>query len=72
VFAYSRLHPRAGRFLGLANFGDFAESCNAEILYRAGLPDPHAALVSEGSFELFDGRVHLPPLGFLWLVERPS
>ena len=36
------------------------------------LPDPHPALISEGSFELFDGRVHLPPLGFVWLVERPS
>jgi amylosucrase len=72
VFAYARLHPRAGRFLGLANFGDFPESCDAGILARAALPDPHPALVSEGSFELSDGRVHLPPLGFLWLVERPS
>ena len=43
VFAYARLHPRAGRFLGLANFGDFPESCDAGILARAGLPDPHPA-----------------------------
>jgi amylosucrase len=72
IFAYGRYHPRAGRFLGLANFGDFKESCDARVLAGVGLPDPEPALVSEGTLEIHDGRVHLPPLGFAWLVNRPS
>jgi amylosucrase len=71
VFAYARYHPRAGRFLGLANFGDSPESCGAGVVARAGLLDPRPALVSEGSLEIRDGRVHLASLGFAWLVESP-
>ena len=72
VFAYLRVHPRAGRFLALANFGDSQESCDVRILAEAGLPDPEPALVSEGTLDIRDGRVHIPPLGFVWLVDRPS
>jgi amylosucrase len=70
VFAYARSHPRAGRFLGLANFSDSAESCDAGVLVQARLDDPQPALVSEGPLDLSGGRINLPRLGFLWLVER--
>ena len=72
VFAYLRNHPRGGRFLALANFGDFQESCDVRILAEAGLPDPEPVLVSEGTLNIRDGRVPLPPLGFVWLIDRPS
>ena len=70
VFAYLRSHPRAGRFLGLANFGDLPESCGISVVAQAGLYRPQPALVSEGRLDLTDGRIRLPPLGFTWLVER--
>jgi amylosucrase len=70
VFAYVRSHPRAGRFLGLANFSDLPESCDASVLAAAGMTDPEPALVSEGQLEVNEGRVQIPPLGFLWLVDR--
>jgi amylosucrase len=70
IFAYVRSHPRAGRFLGLANFSDLAESCNASVLAAAGMTDPELALVSEGQLEVREGRVQIPALGFLWLVDR--
>jgi amylosucrase len=70
VFAYVRSHSRAGRFLGLANFSDLWESCDASILAAAGMTDPEPVLVSEGQLEVRDGRVQIPPLGFNWLVDR--
>jgi len=70
IFAYVRAHPRAGQFLGLANFGDGPESCDARILAEARLSDPQLALSSDGRLDVRDGRIHMPPLGCLWLVDR--
>ena len=69
VFAYARIHPRKGTFLGLANFGDFATSCDAGILGAAGLRRPWDALAPDGRFGLHEGRIHLPGLGMLWLTD---
>ena len=69
VFAYKRSHPRDGRFLALANFGDLPESCDGSVVAQAGLSRPQAALISDGQLELLAGRIHLPALGFIWLVE---
>jgi len=71
VFAYARSHPRAGRFLGLANFGDHWESCDAGIAAQAGITSPRLELVSEGSLEIHNGRIQVPPLGFVWLTDSP-
>jgi amylosucrase len=68
IFAYARSHPRAGRFLGLANFGDSPESCDARLLAEARLSNPQLALASDG-FEVREGRLHMGPLSFLWLVD---
>jgi amylosucrase len=69
IFAYVRSYPRAGQFLGLANFSDVPESCNARILAEARLSDPQPALSSEGHLEVREGRIYIPPLGCLWLVD---
>ncbi len=69
VFAYARIHPRKDAFLGLANFGDFATSCDAGILGAAGLRRPWDALAPDGRFGLRDGRIPLPGLGMLWLTD---
>ena len=70
IFAYARAHPRRGRFLGLVNFNDAPESCDAGVLAQAGLVEPRGALGPSGHFEVREGRIHLPGLGFAWLVER--
>jgi amylosucrase len=70
VFAFVRSHPRGGRFLGLANFSDLPESCDVRVLADARLSDPAPALISEGRLDVRDGRIHIPSLGFLWLVDR--
>lgn len=67
VFAYRREHPAAGRFLGLANFGDTERSVDAGLL--AGMDTPRDALAPHGRFSVHDGRVWLPRLGTCWLTE---
>jgi amylosucrase len=69
IFAYVRSHPRAGQFLALANFSEGPESCDARILAEARLSDPQPALGSDGRLEVRDGRIHIQPLGCLWLVD---
>jgi amylosucrase len=67
VFAFLREHPRAGRFLGLANVGDDEQSVDAAVL--DGISAPRDALSPHGRFSLHGGRVWLPRLSQLWLTE---
>jgi hypothetical protein len=69
IFAYFRSHPRTGQFLALVNFSDVSESCDARILVEARLSEPQPVLVSEGRFDVHQGRVHIHPLSFLWLID---
>jgi amylosucrase len=69
IFAYVRSHPRAGQFLALVNFSDGSESCDARILAEARLSEPQPVLISDGQFYVHEGRVHMQPLNFLWLVD---
>lgn len=68
VFGWRRRHPRSGTFFGLANFSDQPQTVGAAALGPSGWLE--TALSSDGPLEVHEGRAVLPPLGFVWLVER--
>jgi hypothetical protein len=39
-------------------------------LADARLSNLAPALISEGRLDVRDGRIHIPRLGFIWLVDR--
>jgi amylosucrase len=69
VLAYVRIHPRAGRLLGLANFSDVEASVDLRILADAGLGRARDLLVPGGMIEAEGGRIQLPRLGLRWIAE---
>jgi amylosucrase len=69
VLAYSRDHPRGGRFLALANFSEHPQSVHSGVLGAVGLTHPVTALSSDELVAVHDGRVHLAGLGYLWLTQ---
>ncbi len=68
VLAYRRTHPRSAPFLSLTNFSDIAQPADAGLLARAGLHDPVHVHSTTGKLALADGRIELPPWGFVWLT----
>jgi amylosucrase len=75
VFAYRRRHARSGAFLALVNFDDHEQTCSTSVMHQAGLVDPVVVLGSEpgdrgDGLPSRHGRLFLPGLGFLWLVDR--
>jgi amylosucrase len=67
VFAYLRLSPERGHFLGLVNFNDVDETVDAGLLGL--LRDPLDALEPSGHLPVHDGRIAVPGLGMRWLTE---
>lgn len=70
LFGYRRRHPRSGPFAALVNFAATPQSVAADALGVAGLREAELALSSDGPVDLRDGRITLPGLGYLWLVEH--
>jgi amylosucrase len=68
VLAYQRLHPRSRPFLALTNFADDEATCDAGILGATGLVGCDTVCSSDGPLVVRDGRIHLPGLGFVWLL----
>jgi amylosucrase len=68
VLAYRRVHPRSAPFLSLTNFSDVAQSPDAGIIALAGLSEPAHVHSTAGRLTISDGRIELPPWGFLWLT----
>jgi amylosucrase len=68
VFAWRRRHPRSGNFIGLANFADTPQTVGTGPLGAYGWLE--TALSSDNALEVREGRAHLAPWGFVWLVER--
>ena len=75
VLAYRRRHPRSGPLLVLANVADRPTSLSEGVLHEAGVGGrPVVALASRtlrgghDPLDVREGRVHLPPLGWLWLA----
>ena len=68
VFAWRRRHPRSGNFVGLANFSEEPQSVSTAAFSPYGWLE--TALASDGPLQVREGRAHLPPLAFAWLVER--
>jgi amylosucrase len=69
VLAYVRSHPRAGPVLALANFSDVEESVPVAALGGAGFSSPLHLHSTAGRIVAGDGRIHLPPWGFLWVTN---
>ena len=79
VLAYSRAHPRHGRLLALVNVADRPVTVAPGLLPAAGVGEQpvvaHASRTAPGALDpldVRDGRLHLPPLGWLWLVPAGS
>ncbi len=68
VLAYRRTHPRSAPFLSLTNFSDIAQPADAGLLARGGLHDPVHVHSTTGKLALANGRIELPPWGFVWLT----
>jgi amylosucrase len=68
IFAWRRRHPRSGNFVGLANFAETGQSVATTAFGHLGWLE--TALGSDGPPVVREGRLHLPALGFVWLVER--
>ena len=69
VLAYVRSHPRAAPVLALANFSDHEESVPVAVLGGAGFSAPLHLHSTAGRIVAGDGRIHLPPWGFLWVTN---
>ncbi len=69
VLAYVRSHPRAAPVLALANFSDAEESVPIAVLGAAGFSSPMHLHSTAGRIVAGDGRIHLPPWGFLWVTN---
>ena len=67
VFGWRRRHPRSGRFVGLANFGEHPVSVDVRVLSPYGALE--TALSSERDLAVHNGQLRLPGLGFAWLAE---
>jgi amylosucrase len=68
VFAWRRRHPKSGNFIGLANFADTPRTVSTASFGAYGWLE--TAVSSDGPLEVIEGRAHLGPWGFAWLVER--
>jgi amylosucrase len=68
IFAWRRRHPRSGNFIGLANFADTPQTVSTASFGAYGWLE--TAVSSDGPLEVIEGRAHLEPWGFAWLVER--
>jgi amylosucrase len=68
VFGWRRRHPRTGHFVGLANFAETEQSVDMAAFHDVGWTE--TVLSGDGLLEVRDGRVILPGLGFVWLVEH--
>jgi amylosucrase len=69
VLAYVRAHPRAAPVLALANFSDHEESVAVATLGGHGFSSPLHLHSTRGRIIGGDGRIHLPPWGFLWVTN---
>jgi hypothetical protein len=67
VLSYRRAHPRSAPFLSLTNFSDDPQSADAGIMAGAGLYRPFHVHSSAGQLDIRNGRIELPPWGFVWL-----
>jgi amylosucrase len=67
VLAWRRRHPRSGHFVGLVNFAEHPVSFDARALDELG--GLHTVVSSDGTVQVWDGRVHLPGLAYVWLAE---
>jgi amylosucrase len=70
VLAYRRQHPTSSPLLALANFSGGWQSVDAALPAAAGLPDPEHLHSARGRLDWGEGRLHLPPWGFAWLITR--
>ena len=68
MLSYRRVHPRSAPFLSLTNFSDIPQSADAGIIARAGLYGPFHVHSSVGQLDIRNGRIELPPWGFVWLT----
>jgi amylosucrase len=69
VLAYARRHPRANPVLAVACFSDGWEDIDATVLARAGLTEPLHIHSTLGRLEISDGRLRLPPWGYVWVTS---
>jgi amylosucrase len=66
VLAYERRHARSGPLVALANFSDDRQSVSLDLLP----PGPAHVHSTRGRLDLGEGRLHLPPWGFAWVVTQ--
>jgi amylosucrase len=71
VFAYRRRHQRSRPLLALVNFSDQPQSVGVDLLITEGLHVPAVAHASDpvDVLPVLGGRVVIPGLGFLWVVD---
>ena len=68
VLGWARMHPRHGRFYGLANVSVREAAVPVDVLRWAGIEQPRDVL-GTGGLEVRDGMIHLHPLGYAWFVD---
>ena len=67
VLAWARMHPRLGRFYGVANFADRPASAPLEAFGWAGLTQPRQ--VYGAAPRITSKELVLPPYGVAWFVD---
>jgi amylosucrase len=68
LFAWARLHPRHGRFYGIANFANRAATVPAEFLEWAGMVAPRLVLGAD-DVRLAGAEWTVAPYGLAWFVD---
>jgi amylosucrase len=68
VLAYRRRHPTTHPLVAMANFSDWWQSVDIGLLGAAGIDDPRHVHSTRGRLDASEGRLHLPPWGFVWLA----
>jgi len=68
LFAWARLHPRHGRFYGIANFANRPASVHAQFLEWAGMIAPKLVLGADDVRRSSDEWT-LAPYGLAWFVD---
>jgi amylosucrase len=68
VFAWARLHPRHGRFYGIANFANRPASVPASFLEWAGMVSPRLVL-GEDDVRHAGAEWTVAPYGLAWFVD---
>jgi amylosucrase len=68
LFAWARLHPRHGRFYGIANFSNRPVSVPAPFLEWAGMVSPRLVL-GEDDIRRWGAEWTVVPYGLAWFID---